>query len=114
MNDTIIRMEIFNKIREWAEDKEILAKGNIKTQYIKLQEECGELAEAILKEDQVEIRDAVGDIVIVLTSLSEMAGFNIEAGIMEAYFEIQNRKGKIINNNFVKKQENDETIHFPH
>jgi len=103
MKDTIIRMEIFNKIRKWAEKKEILAQGNLKTQYIKLQEECGELAEAILRQDQLEIKDAIGDIIIVLTSLSEMAGFNIESAIMEAYWEVENREGKIINNNFVKQ-----------
>ena len=37
----------FDKIRSWAKEKKILNKGNIKTQYIKLQEESGELAEAI-------------------------------------------------------------------
>ena len=55
-------MNYFNKIREWAKLKNILDKGNIKTQYIKLQEESGELAEAILTNNKEEIKDAVGDI----------------------------------------------------
>ena len=56
----------FNEIRNWAKDKGILDKGDVKTQYIKLQEECGELAEAILKQDKLEMSDAVGDIVVVV------------------------------------------------
>lgn len=92
----------YKEIRNWAKDKGILTNGDIKTQYIKLQEECGELAEAILRQDKTEMSDAVGDIVIVLTSLSELAGFNIESAIEGAWLEIANRKGKMINNNFVK------------
>lgn len=92
----------FNEIRNWAKNKGILDKGDVKTQYIKLQEECGELAEAILKQDKLEMSDAVGDIVVVLTSLSELGGFKIESAIEGAWLEIANRKGKMINNNFVK------------
>tara|TARA_Y100001938_G_C8024348_1_gene397136 strand:+ start:807 stop:1097 length:291 start_codon:yes stop_codon:yes gene_type:complete len=95
-------MSYFNKIRLWAKEKNILDQGDIKTQYIKLQEESGELAEAILTSNKKEIKDAVGDIVVVLTSLSYFAGFKIEDAIDLAYKEIKNRKGKIINNTFVK------------
>ena len=95
-------MSYFNKIRLWAKEKNILDQGDIKTQYIKLQEESGELAEAILTSNKKEIKDAVGDIVVVMTSLSYFAGFKIEDAIDLAYKEIKNRKGKIINNTFVK------------
>ena len=96
-------MSYFSKIRLWAKEKNILDKGDIKTQYIKLQEESGELAQAILKNDKEEIKDAVGDMVVVLTSISYFGGFMIEEAIESAYNEIKNRKGKIINNTFVKK-----------
>ena len=95
-------MSYFSKIRLWAKQKNILDQGDIKTQYIKLQEESGELAEAILTSNKKEIKDAVGDMVVVLTSLSYFAGFKIEDAIELAYKEIKNRKGKIINNTFVK------------
>tara|TARA_R110002020_G_scaffold283305_1_gene499046 strand:+ start:3190 stop:3474 length:285 start_codon:yes stop_codon:yes gene_type:complete len=94
---------MFKLIRQWAKEKNILDKGDIKTQYIKLQEESGELAQAILKNDKEEIKDAVGDMVVVLTSISYFGGFTIEEAIESAYNEIKNRKGKIINNTFVKK-----------
>ena len=35
-----------------------------------MQEECGELAEALLKKDRKEIYDAIGDIIVVLTNLA--------------------------------------------
>ncbi len=95
-------MSYFNEIRLWAKQKNILDQGDIKTQYIKLQEESGELAEAILTNNKEEIKDAIGDMVVVLTSLSYFGGFKIEEAIESAYNEIKNRKGKIINNTFVK------------
>ena len=98
-------MERFDLIRQWAEQKGIIEKGNVKTQYIKLQEESGELAEAILTNNKEEIKDAVGDMIVVLTSLSYFGGFSIEEAIESAYSEIKNRKGKIINNTFVKNKE---------
>jgi NTP pyrophosphatase (non-canonical NTP hydrolase) len=95
-------MSYFNEIRRWAKQKNILDQGDIKTQYIKLQEESGELAEAILTNNKEEIKDAIGDMVVVLTSLSYFGGFKIEDAIESAYNEIKNREGKIINNTFVK------------
>ena len=49
--------------------KEVLyTKGDTKTQFAKLIEETGELAQAILKKDDVEFADAIGDMVVVLTN----------------------------------------------
>jgi len=92
----------FNDIRDWAKQRELYKKGDVKTQFIKLQEESGELAKAILNENESEIIDSIGDIVVVLTNLSHLAGYKIEDCIDQAYFEIVNRKGKMINGTFVK------------
>lgn len=94
----------FNKIREWAANKGIYSQGDSKTQYIKLMEEAGELAQAILKEDEPEIIDAIGDMVVVLTNLAKMRGHNIEDCISSAYSVISKRSGKIINGTFVKDE----------
>ena len=94
----------FNKIREWAANKGIYSQGDSKTQYIKLMEEAGELAQAILKEDEPEIIDAIGDMVVVLTNLAKMRGHNIEDCISSAYNVISKRSGKIINGTFVKDE----------
>jgi len=93
----------FELIRIWAKDRGLYDKGNSHTQYVKLMEEAGELAQAILKQDKPEIQDAIGDMVVVLTNLSELEGFTIEDCIDSAYTEISMRRGKMINGTFVKE-----------
>ena len=93
----------FDLIRTWASDRGIYDKGNSHTQYVKLMEEAGELAEALLKRDAYEIKDAIGDMVVVLTNLAELEGMRIESCIESAYQEIANRKGKMENGTFVKQ-----------
>ena len=66
-------------------------------------EEAGELAEALLKNDKYEIKDAIGDMVVVLTNLAVLEGMQIESCIESAYQEIANRKGKMENGTFVKQ-----------
>lgn len=92
----------FELIREWAKKKGIYEKGDAKTQYVKLQEEAGELAKAILKKDEEEIIDALGDCVIVLVNLSELCGYRLEDCIDSAYNVIKNRTGKMENGTFKK------------
>ena len=93
----------FEAIRVWARTRGLYERGDKKTQYIKLIEEVGELAQAILKEDQDNIQDAIGDIVVVLTNLSELSDTKIETCINDAYQVIANRKGKMMNGTFVKE-----------
>jgi NTP pyrophosphatase (non-canonical NTP hydrolase) len=103
----------FELIREWASEKGIYEKGDVKTQYVKFQEEAGELAKAIMKDDYNEFVDAIGDCVVVLTNLAELGNkyFNtkdsvdeisIEKCIESAYDVIKNRTGKMENGTFKK------------
>ena len=39
----------FDPIRKWAKERGLYKKGDVKTQFIKLSEEVGELAQGILK-----------------------------------------------------------------
>lgn len=91
-------------IRKWAKEKGIFEKGDPKTQYIKLQEEAGELAKAILNNDKDEIIDALGDCTIVLTNLAELCGYSLEDCVNSAYNVISKRTGKMQNGTFVKNR----------
>lgn len=95
--------ERFDLIRFWADERGIYAEGNSHTQYVKLMEEAGELAKALLNKDVYEIKDAIGDMVVVLTNLAVLEGMKIENCIDSAYNEIANRKGEMINGTFVKQ-----------
>lgn len=92
----------FEPIREWARDKGILDKGDAKTQFVKLLEEVGELSHGILKQDRLEIEDAIGDCVVVLTNLAYLCNTSIESCIEGAYSEISGRTGRMVNGTFVK------------
>ena len=92
----------FDKIRDWAEDRGIYANGDPKTQYIKLMEEAGEVGRAILKQDKPEIKDGIGDMVVVLTNLAELCDMTIEECVESAYDVISKRTGKMKNGTFVK------------
>jgi NTP pyrophosphatase (non-canonical NTP hydrolase) len=94
----------FQSIRDWAKQKGIYEKGDIKTQYIKLQEEAGELAKAIINNDNDEIIDAIGDCVVVLTSIAYFNNIPIEECINSAYNVISKRNGKMVNGSFIKNK----------
>jgi len=98
------KQSIFDSIRNWAKVRGIYENGDARTQYIKLQEEAGELAKAMLKDDQAEFVDAIGDMVVVLTNLAEQRNVRIETCIASAYNQISNRTGKMINGTFVKDE----------
>lgn len=97
------KSNVYNLIRVWAKEKGIYDKGDSKTQYVKLMEEAGELAKALLKNDKPEIIDAIGDMVVVLTNLAKLENLLIEDCVISAYDVIKNRKGKMIGGTFVKE-----------
>ena len=97
-------LKMFENIRDWARTRGLYDKGDTMTQYVKLQEEAGELAKALLKDDQPEVIDAIGDMVVVLTNLAHQRGVHIETCIAEAYKVISKRTGKMINGTFVKDE----------
>ena len=98
----ISQSDMFTKIRRWAYERGIYDHGDSKTQYVKLMEETGELAEGLLKNDKPEIIDAIGDIVVVLTNLAKLEKLDIEDCIEHAYHTISKRTGKMMNGTFVK------------
>ena len=94
----------FQLIRDWAGERGLYTKGDKKTQFCKLMEEAGELGRAVLKDDQHEFVDAIGDMVVVLTNMAHLGGTTIEECIDTAYKVISKRTGKMVNGTFVKDE----------
>ena len=92
----------FDLIREWADERGLYEKGDIKTQTLKLMEEAGEICKATLREDHDEVIDGIGDCVVVLTNLAYLNGVTIEDCIQAAYDVISKRTGKMVNGTFKK------------
>jgi NTP pyrophosphatase (non-canonical NTP hydrolase) len=92
----------FDLIRTWAEERGLYNQGDPKTQTLKLMEEAGEICRAVLKKDEPEIIDGIGDCVVVLTNLAHLCDTSIEECIEAAYDEIKGRTGKMDNGTFKK------------
>jgi NTP pyrophosphatase (non-canonical NTP hydrolase) len=96
-------MNIFELIKQWGIERNLYINGDPKTQTLKLMEEIGELSRSLLKNNREDTVDAVGDIVIVLTNLCILLNLDIMECTEKAYEVIKDRKGKMINNTFVKE-----------
>ena len=92
----------FDLIRNWAEQRGLYNEGDPKTQTLKLMEEAGEICRAVLKKDEPEIIDGIGDCVVVLTNLAHLCDTSIEKCIEAAYNEIKGRTGEMVNGTFKK------------
>ena len=103
-DSTYEKISLFELIREWANERDLIKKGDSKTQLIKLYEETGELSQSLLKNDKDGIIDAIGDSIVVLTNLAELNGVSIETCIQSAYDEISSRTGRMVNGTFVKDE----------
>ena len=98
---------LISLIRQWGADRNITgpdAKATVHTQFEKLREEFLELEDAIAREDQHELIDAVGDCTVVLILLSELAGIKFETCLLAAWDEIKERNGSMIGGCFVKNE----------
>ena len=94
----------FDPIRSWATARGIYSSSDLKTQTIKLLEEFGELAKGIIKSNNAEIEDAIGDIAVVLTNVAHLHGTSIEECINKAYKVIENRTGSMKGGSFIKDE----------
>lgn len=95
-------MEMFDKIRDWAQARNLINGSDVKSQMLKMTEEVGELAAGIARNKETETLDAIGDCVVVLTILGAQLGVDIEDCINSSYEIIKDRKGKMIDGVFVK------------
>ena len=60
-------MQTFDKIRQWAQDRNLIEGSTSQAQTVKLFEEGGEVASAVAKGNIEALRDGIGDMVVVLT-----------------------------------------------
>lgn len=98
--------ELITKVNEWAISHG-LDKGNPKTQWMKVTEEVGEIRDVFLKpnnftDPEWSLKDAIGDSMVTLIVLCLQLGYDVEECLTIAYNDIKDRKGVMIDDNFVK------------
>jgi NTP pyrophosphatase (non-canonical NTP hydrolase) len=90
-------------IANWAEEKGLLNPEFASKQFMKIQEELGELASAIIKEDIDKEIDGFADVLITIIVLAWQRNINLKHALNMGWNEIKDRKGELKNGSFVKE-----------
>ena len=85
----------------------IVSADNTKTQFMKVTEELGELAEGINKDKPEQVKDSLGDVLVTLILLAEDLNLNLLDCLNSAWNEIKDRKGEVKDGSFVKEEDLD-------
>jgi len=113
-----VRWGSITRVEDWAKERGLIDKEPVTThntdgeevihlpipdkQMLKLLEEVGETARAVLYHDFDEIRDGIGDCVVCLIVLAAQCGMTLEECMDEAWDEIKDRTGKLEDGLFKK------------
>lgn len=100
VNMTIDILE--KSIVQWHHDRNLIDGATDKDQFMKLIQECGELSDNICK--QRDIRDDIGDIIVVLINITERNGLTLQECMQVAYDDIKDRKGRMVDGVFLKEE----------
>lgn len=101
INDDYRTGALIDKIVRWHYDRNLIEGSTSIKQFSKLQEEVMELKHNL--EYDGDIRDDVGDIIVVLINILEREGISLKECLEVAYSDIKNRKGKMVEGVFVKE-----------
>lgn len=93
---------LINKVKQWANSRNIIHGCTSKDQFIKLVSEVGELADFIPKRNKEGIKDSIGDILVCLINIAEQEYLDLDECLEHSYNEIKDRKGIMFNGIFVK------------
>tara|TARA_B100001989_G_C24082009_1_gene242897 strand:- start:110 stop:427 length:318 start_codon:yes stop_codon:yes gene_type:complete len=93
---------LIRKITQWHHDRNLIKGATDKDQLAKLIQEMGELSDNICKGN--DIRDDIGDMLVVMINIMERNNITIEECLAVAYMDIKDRKGKMIDGIFVKEE----------
>ena len=95
--------DLIYNVKMWAEEKNLLKKENSHAQMLKVLEEVGETAGAILKNKNQETIDGIGDSFVTLIILCYQLELEPKDCLETAWNEIKNRKGKTVNGTFIRE-----------
>jgi NTP pyrophosphatase (non-canonical NTP hydrolase) len=94
---------IVENIAQWHRDRNLIDGSTDKDQYMKLIQEAGELSDNICKGK--DIRDDIGDMMVVLINIATRNKLSIEECLQVAYDDIKDRKGKMVDGVFIKESD---------
>ena len=98
-----VTQHLVELIEQWHHDRNLIEGATDQAQLGKLVEELGELAANINRGKDV--RDDIGDMIVVLINIATRNGVTIRECLEVAYNDIRYRKGRMINGQFVKESD---------
>ena len=104
LTETLDLTQLTARIQGWAVDRNLHTADPVK-QALKFFEEAGELSQGMVKGNEEQIKDSIGDIYVVMTILSMQLGLEIEDCVYHAYDEIKDRRGKLVDGVFIKESD---------
>jgi NTP pyrophosphatase (non-canonical NTP hydrolase) len=90
-------------IVQWHHDRNLIHGSDDKSQLCKLMEEFGELSSNVVKGNDVS--DDIGDMIVVLINIAERNGLSMVECMSQAWDDIADRKGRMIDGVFVKESD---------
>jgi len=99
---------LIDKIRTWHHDRNLVDGSTDKDQCLKLVQEVGELSDSICKGQ--DIKDDIGDIMVVLINILERNDISLEQCLLVAYLDIKDRRGRMVDGIFIKESDLNQPI----
>ena len=88
-------------IRQWHHARNLIDGATDKDQVCKLIQEVGELSSSVCEGN--DIKDDIGDIIVVLINIAERNNVTIAECLDQAYNDIKDRKGTMVDGIFIKE-----------
>ena len=102
--DAIYPLEMHVKnVVKWHQDRNLIEGSTDKDQALKLLQELGELSDSICKGK--DISDDIGDMLVVMINIVERNNLTLTHCLQEAWIDIKDRKGKMVDGIFVKEDD---------
>jgi NTP pyrophosphatase (non-canonical NTP hydrolase) len=102
-SETSDLITLTESIKGWHHDRNLIEGATDKDQFAKLIQEAGELSDNICKGNDVS--DDIGDMVVVLINIAERNGLSLTACLQQAWDDIKDRKGRMVDGVFIKDDE---------
>lgn len=90
-------------VAQWHHDRNLIAGSTDAHQFVKLVEECGELAGNIAR--RRDVRDDIGDVLVVLINIAERNSVTLEQCLHTAWLDIKDRRGRMVDGVFIKEKD---------
>ena len=100
MSNTGLQNQV-TSIANWHHDRGLVDGSTDQSQFVKLIEEAGELAGNVARGR--DIRDDIGDMLVVLINIMERNGVTMSECLAVAWNDIKDRKGCMVDGVFVKE-----------